>query len=565
MADSNYWARIDGGLVPRRRALRGALVGGAGLAAAALVGCSSGGGKKPENAPAAGAVGQPGQAGAVQVRTGGRLAELGSYPPSLDFTREVTAGVPTITMPVYNQLLKFDPLIVRQEHKSVVADLAEKWEIAPDGQTYTFHLVKNAKFHDGTPFTSADVKASFERQQNPPAGVVMPRGSQIQPIRAFETPDPYTLSMKLSRPMSPLSLLPILAQHWMGIYSQKDIAGKFDFRTKMNGTGPFRLKSADQTTKISYDKNKDYHVKDRPYLDGIDAYNIPDASTKTAQVQAGAINIATASPSEFATLKQVLGNKATYQTVTLQTVSALNMNSRRAPFTDERVRRAVALAYNKGDAIKLLVDGEGDPGGYMLPGGAWALSKEELAKVPGYEPYSEAGLAEAKKLIAAAGLQPATPVSILTRQGPGGENQSLYLADQLAKIGIKGNLEIVNVAKEYDAANGGNFDGYIIALAFFVDDPDSVYADHFLTNSPLNYSKLGSKAIDDLFLKQSTELDPQKRAGLVHDLEKLALPMLSKLVYYYSRNRIVTQKVHDFVWPNHMSSNHRMEGVWLDA
>ncbi len=569
MTDSNYWDRLGMRAVSRREVLRSSIFAGAGLGAAALVGCSSAS-KPATTQPGASAGSAASGAPAANVRTGGRLTEVGAYPPSLDFTREVTAGVPTITMPVYNSLLKFDTTVELQEFKTVQPDLAEKWEIAGDGQSYTFKLVKNAKFHDGTPFTSADVKASFLRQQNPPAGVVMPRGSQIQAVKSFETPDDYTIVMKLSRPSSPSSFLQVLAQHWMGIYSRKDIEGKFDFVTKMNGTGPFRLKSADQTTKISYDKNKDYFVKDRPYLDGIDIYNIPDASTKLAQIQAGAINISAASTEEFKTLKQALGSKAQFQSVLLQTVSALVMNSNRAPFNDDRVRRAMALAYNKEDGNKLLTDNEGVTGGYMFPNGGWALPKEELEKIPGYGPYSEASLAEAKKLMAAAGVKAGTNVSILTRQGSGagggsGESHSLFLADQMKKIDLVGKLDIQTTAKEYDAANAGNFDTYIIALAFFVDDPDSVYPDHFLTNSPLNYNKLGSKAVDDLFLKQSVELDTKKRVELVRDMERQAVPQLSKFVFRYYRNRIVTQKVKDFIWPNHQSSNHQMQNVWLEA
>src|SRR6185295_8894782 len=114
----------------------------------------------------------------------------------------------------------------------------------------------------------------------------------------------------------------------------------------------------------------------------------------------------------------------------------------------------------------------------------------------------------AKKLMAAAGVKAGTTVSILTRQGSGagggsGETHSLFLADQMKKLDLVGKLDIQTTSKEDDAANAGNFDTYIIALAFFIDAPDSVYPDHFLMNSPLNYNKLGSKEIDDLFVKQS--------------------------------------------------------------
>lgn len=561
-----YWAR-PGSRFTRRGMLRGIAVGGAGLTAAALIGCSS---KSGAPAPATSKDASPAASKAGKTpRAGGRLAVTGALPPTWDFTREVTAGVPGVMSVAFNGLVKFDPLVNEQDYRSVVPDLAEKWEIAPDGQTYTFFLVKNAKFHDGTPFTAADVKASYERQQRPPAGAVLPRGAQLRVVNSFEVPDPYTLKMKLSRPVSPLTLLPILSQFWMSVYSQKDITGNVDFRKNVNGTGPFRHVSFDDT-KITYDKNKNYHVKDRPYLDGVDFYNLPDAASVAAQVQNGAINIASiANYQPFQDLKSRLGDRAQYQSPLIQTVSCVIMNSRHPMFADERVRRAVTLAYDKVDAIKVLNGGQAELGGYMYPHGPWALSRDELAKVPGYEPYSDAGLAEAKKLVAAAGIKPGTPVQILTRKGTTsssvGEQHSLYFADQLKKLDMKGNLDIVTTATEYDRANSGTFDSYVLGLGFFVDDPDSVYPDHFLTDSPLNYNKLGSKQVDDAFLKQSVELDPKKRVEMVKNLEKLALPYLSKLTLRFTMNNVITQKTNDFLWSNHQSSNARMEGVWLDA
>ena len=155
--------------------------------------------KAPAGAAATSATG-----GAVASagKPGGRLHLISTGdPPSFDLHQESTSATNYVTSLAYNQLVKMDPLVGIETPKSVVADLATSWEIAPDGQTYVFHLVPNAKFHDGTPMTSADVKASFERQKNPPKDLILPpRQGQLDPIKTIETPDNYTVTLKLGRP-----------------------------------------------------------------------------------------------------------------------------------------------------------------------------------------------------------------------------------------------------------------------------------------------------------------------------------------------------------------------------
>src|SRR5207244_8864911 len=130
--------------------------------------------------------------------------------------------------------------------------------------TYTFKMVQNAKFHDGTPFVAADVQASLQRQITPPKELLgPPRQGQLAVISKMETPDNYTLKMSMKQPVSPLSMLPILAQGWMVVYSKKDIDANFDFKKNINGTGPHRFKGYDRGNKVTYEHNKDYFVKNR--------------------------------------------------------------------------------------------------------------------------------------------------------------------------------------------------------------------------------------------------------------------------------------------------------------
>ena len=569
MSERSYWTNLSSNQLSRRRMLRGAALGGAGLASAALIGCSSGGSKPA--APTGGAA--PAAAGAAApvsaAKPGGRIARgSGNDPDTFDLHLSETSGTMTPAAPGYNNLIQFDPLKVHDGPGDIIADLATGWEVSPDGMSYTFKLVQNAKFHDGTPFTSADVKASIARQQTPPSDLaVAPRQLQLKVIKAIDTPDAYTVKLTMTRPASPLSMLPILAQGWMAMYSKKDIEAKFTYKNKVNGTGPYRDMKMVAGNKISMERNKDYHVKGRPYLDGLDLYNMPDATARDAALITGQLHIGSATAATLPSLKTALGDKANYFKRPDLVFDMLSYNTTKAPWNDERVRQALARALNREDGIKVIMKGDGVVGGYMRPGGPWALSEEEIRKVAGYELPGANAIADAKKLLAAAGVKDGLQVPLLIRQAVS-EPQGLWAADQLSKVGINIKQDVVQSAVAYERLNKKDFELVVFGLTTALDDPDALYQQYHIKDAPGNYANLSTPELEALFLKQSTELDPAKRKALVTDLQKLSLPMLGKVVFYWKvSNAIALKSVQD--WTLHARTgdynNSRFENVWMKA
>src|SRR5690606_29783498 len=103
------------------------------------------------------------------VKRGGTLRfHIAAEPPNFDMHANSTFAVNNAIAPAFNGLVQFDPAVPAEPPDAVVADLAESWEITDDGLSYTFKLVQNAKFHNGQPFTSEDVKATFNRIMDPP-------------------------------------------------------------------------------------------------------------------------------------------------------------------------------------------------------------------------------------------------------------------------------------------------------------------------------------------------------------------------------------------------------------
>src|SRR5688572_24738343 len=119
-------------------------------------------------------------------------------PPNYDCHGSTTFALIHPIAPHYSLLVKFDG----KDYPKVVGDLAESWQISPDNLAYTFKLRSGVKFHDGSPLTSADVKATYDRIINPPAGIVSIRKAYYADIDTIATPDPATVVFKMKAPVA---------------------------------------------------------------------------------------------------------------------------------------------------------------------------------------------------------------------------------------------------------------------------------------------------------------------------------------------------------------------------
>jgi peptide/nickel transport system substrate-binding protein len=551
--------------VSRRR-----LIGGAALGASGLWLAACGGGKSDSGAgagtssPASGGTGAAAQQPQKEPVRGGALTfSIGGDPPSFDVHSQSTYLVSTTMAPVYNQLVRFDPKVVEEPLTAIVGDLAKSWEQNSEGTVLTFKLNDGVSFHDGKACTSADVKATLERMIAPPKGVVSPRQDSLAVIERIETPDPGTVVLNLKQPAP--SLLPILAQGWMSIYAAQDIAANFDYKLKTNGTGPFKLKEYTRGSKLVLEANPNYFIKGQPYLSNITAFIQVDAGARVSAFQSGQTNFSLLfTESDMESLEAAIGNKIKVERLNGYGFNTLNFGHN-APWTDERVRRALALSIDRQESIDLLYEGKGFHGGYMPGGGGWALTKEELERVPGYAPYSDKTVAEAKQLLQAAGVKQGHQTTMLTRRGVSYENHAVFLKDQLARVGITATPKIVEDAAAYEALDSRAYDlapwGHAIAL----DDPDAVFAEFYLTKSPRNYSGVGSAEVDAIFAKQSRTLDLNERKKLVNEMQQKALPLYGKLIQAWSTRRWTWwNSVQGYTPHVGLYNNNRHELTWVE-
>ncbi len=506
---------------------------------------------------------QPAAGGVEKPRYGGVLSLAStSDPPTLDLHASNTVGTSLPVQPSYNPLVRYDPL--EPTMTKIEPNLAERWDISPDGKTFTFHLVKGVKFHQGGDFTASDVAFSYDRQKNPEKGQIRPRRAAFDPIDRFEVVDDATLRVHLKRGYA--SFLANIAQGWMGIQDKEWVTGGHDPEKEVNGTGPFVFKNYTRGVSVDLVKNENYWKKGFPYLDGVKYFIITDNNTVFAACRTGQILFCSADMQQQADLKSQFGDQMRFeQTTGGWGGNLVNLSNLRKPYDDVRVRRALAYAVDRQAAIKVLFDGQGYSQGFMPGKGPWAISQDELVKYPGYGPDVEKNRAEAKKLLTEAGYPNGFNVTMGVRAVPGAEDASIFLQDQWAKIGVIGTLKTIETQAAYALLEKGDYEIFNWSTAYAFDDPDAIFDEHYTCNAARNYSKLCIPEVDAAYAKQTVTTDPVERKKLVNEMEKAALNAQPKIMLPIGTNSAtaIWNKLRDWhLQPSNYSNKH-FEQTWL--
>src|SRR5687767_4291818 len=243
-------------------------------------------------------------------RGGVLLAVIGADAPSLDPHQESTFANIQMVAPLYSTLLQIDPY----SYPKVIGDVATDWKISPDGLTYTFKIRPGIKFHDGSPLTAVDVKATYDKIVSPPEGTRSVRKVHYTAIGSVEAPDPATVVFKLKFPSA--SLLTNLASPWNVIYPKKYLdKDPNHFKNNAVGSGPFKFKGYTRGSTFEGERNPDYFVKDRPYLNGYKFFISTETAVRAAAVRSGRAHVEFRDLplGEVEAIKRQLGDKIVVQ------------------------------------------------------------------------------------------------------------------------------------------------------------------------------------------------------------------------------------------------------------
>ena len=447
--------------------------------------------------------------------------------------------------PMYDLLIRRDP----RDGNTIIPDLAYKWEVAPDGKKYTFHLRKGVKFHDGAEMTSADMKATYERIVRPPKGVVIPRSSLFTAVGDIVTPDPYTIEFRLTEPRPRAFMLGSFASGWNIVVRKKTLDdNQGNLRQVMNfpGTGPFRHVSRKDKEVWIQEKNPNYWNKGLPYVDKLEIYNLPPFSPELgSSFLSGKVDYARImDPVSWRKAKEMPGVTATAMNQSV--IQAYFFNMKRKPFEDPRVRRALHLATDRHVLVDVVKDtAPMQVGGFVYPFHPMSTPRAELEKKLGYQKDVKPAVQEARKLMAAAGYaQGLRNLDFVVRDIPTFKLWAVAIQAMLKEhLNIESNLRVVQTSVWFDEAQAGNFDLAISAIVSTLMDPSDIFSAWYGKDGPQNYSRWTNAPFHDIASQVDRELDDNKRRALVRKAEDILendpplIPVAYEQIYdaYYNR------------------------------
>jgi peptide/nickel transport system substrate-binding protein len=473
--------------------------------------------------------------------------------------------------PCFNNLVYFDPLKKQESVDTIIGELAEKWSWQDNYRNLVFFLRKDVKWHDGKPFTSKDVKYTFDMVRNAPDAQgklrLNPRKDWYTNVEAIEAPDPHTVVFRLKRPQP--SLLMMLASGYSPVYAAHVPAASY--RTGCVGTGPFKVKEWRKGEFVDYVKNPDYFVKGRPYLDGLRYVVVKERGTRIAALQAGQLDIAFPGETSKAASEQL---KSAVPSLVITPTNAnvtdnIIMNHKKPPFDNPKVRLAVSYAIDRRALIQAAHQGGALVGASMAPKpyGVWGLLEKDLQALPGYGKPQEMK-ARARKLLAEAGFGPGKPLQaeMVTRAIAIYVDMASFVVNELKAVGIDATLRQVETAQWHPLVTRREFQMGANLTGIGPDDPDANFYENYACGSPRNYSDYCSEQVMSMIDRQSQELDAKKRLAMVWEIQKrleldTARPILDWRLDYYTiwprvKNLVPHQSIYNFG---------RMQEVWRDG
>lgn len=482
--------------------------------------------------------------------------------PHFDAHQETTAGIQFPFSSVYSILVQNQP----ENEDKIIGDLAKSWDIGSDGLVYTFRLNEGVRFHNGRPLTAEDVKFNLDRIIFPPKGVLSPRKELYQAVTKLEAPDPLTLRVTLKNQQA--SFLQLLALEENFIFDPDIVKQKGDMKRDVMGTGPFKLQAYVPGVSLKVVKNQDYFVKGRPYLDGITTFIIVDETARFAALRTHQIHMMPLTAGPTAAQAEELMKREprlVSQARMMPNTTALTFNAQIEPWNDMRVRQAVNLLIDREAAAKVVRAGSYSPGyGYTLPGSPWALPEQEMMSLTGFRKPKDQDVVEAKRLLAEAGHAQGFKTALITSTTIQAKEAAEFTKDQLARLGINAEVQVLEVAVNKERLYRGAFQVTVTADGSPHYDPDVLLGEYFITGSPKNYGAWSNAKVDELYLAQSQALDPAKRKELIWEMQRIIHREAPKIIVTWAKYwGIWWEEMKDWYPQRTVKGGHKFQDVWL--
>jgi peptide/nickel transport system substrate-binding protein len=415
---------------------------------------------------------------------------------------------------LYNKLVRYN------DRLQIEGDLAESWEYQ-DSRTVTFRLRRNVRFHSGAEMTSEDVKFTLERVLDP--ATRSPGRSFVDVISAIETPDKYTVRLKLSLPLA--SLLSGLASGNLSIVEKAAVQRSGNLQRTVAGTGPFMLAEWVPDNFMRLVKNPNYFRRGSPKIDTLIIRVIPDQASLLAGVRTRALDMATINQGPVITAAKREANLQVLQKPGLN-LRIFAFNTSRKPYDDARVRFAFAWAINRQAIVNTAEFGFAAVSGPIPAPTPWATP---VSRLPSYTPNVQ----RAKQLLAEAGYPNGFNTRIVTSPTyEGGVAVAQVIQEQLRAIGVNATLDTIEWGTYINRWVARDFDT-MIELRGGDPDPDRFLYRTFHSTGAVNNFLFKDAPIDRLLERGRVNVDPDARKVIYADLEK-ALIEAAPAVFLYT-------------------------------
>jgi peptide/nickel transport system substrate-binding protein len=486
----------------------------------------------------------------------------------MSMLEESTQAVNRPMSGVFNNLVMFEQDVPQNSLRSIVPDLATSWAWNEEGTELTLPLRQGVKWHDGKPFTAADIKCTFDLLMDNAAEKlrINPRKPWYASVAEVTTNGDYEATVHLKRPQP--SFLALLATGWSPIYPCH--VSPRDMRKHPIGTGPFKLVDFKSNQSITVTRNPDYWKPDRPYLDGIEYTIIKDVSTRLLSFISGKDDIYFGVT--IPQLKDVKSQapQAICELFTGNVPRNLIVNRDAPPFDKPDLRRAMSLSLDRKAFVDILTEGQGEIGAVMQPppDGLWGMPPDLLKTLPGYDPDAEKSRAQARTLVQKLGYGPDKhlAVTVSTRNLGPYRDPAVILIDQLKQIYMDGVLDPVDTTQWYPKIMRKDYTIGLNITETAVDDPDPAFYENYVCGAMRNYTGYCNPEVDKMVDEQSAMSDVEKRKQLVWAIEKKLADDDARPILFYTRvanchhpklKGLVTQV-------NSIYNGQRFEDLWLD-
>lgn len=490
-------------------------------------------------------------------------------PASLSIHEEGTNSVTTPALPIFNNLVVYDQLKRQNTMDTIVPELATSWAWNEDGTKLSFKLREGVRWHDGKPFTSADVKCTFDLLLGKAKeGFRLNfRAGWYTNVADLKVEGPHAVVLHLKRRQP--SMLAMLASGYTPMYPCH--VPPATMRTHPIGTGPFKFVEFKRNEFIKLEKNKDYWRAGRPYLDGVEFTVIPNRSTAILSFVSGRFDMTFPYEITIPLVKDVKSQApdAKCEIVTTNVSTNLLVNRDKPPFDNADIRRAMALTIDRKAFVNILSEGKNSVGGALLPPpeGIWGMPKEILETIPGYGPDVKKSRDEARAIMAKLGYGPdkKIQVKVSTRNIPTYRDPAVILIDQLKEIFIEGELDIVETALWHAKVARKDYSVGLNLTGSGIDDPDQQFYENYACGSLRNYTNYCDKEIEKLIDQQSQETDLAKRRKLVWEIDRRLQEDLARPIIMHNRGATCwSAKVNNIVpMVNSIYNASRLEDVWI--